>query len=44
LFAAFIAVAAIMPQAPGSGKPRTGCGSHVIALPSAHFPLSGTVD
>jgi hypothetical protein len=39
---AFISVAAIMPQGSRSGKPRAGCGSHVIALAKAHFPLSGT--
>jgi hypothetical protein len=35
--AAFISVAAIMPQAVRSGKARAGCGSHVIALPHRFF-------
>jgi hypothetical protein len=40
----FICVAAIMPQAMGSGKAGAGCGSQAIALRSVHFPLSGTVN
>jgi hypothetical protein len=40
----FISVAAIMPQGSRSGKARGRCGGHVIGLPSAHFPLSGTVN
>jgi hypothetical protein len=40
LLAAFISVAGIMPQAPASGKAPYS--RHVIALSSAHFPLSGT--
>jgi hypothetical protein len=36
----FICVAAIMPQASGSGKPRQSCG----ILHHAHFPQSGMIN
>jgi hypothetical protein len=44
LAAASIFVAAIMPQAMGSGKLRAGRGSHAGLLDRAGFPQGGMID
>src|ERR1035437_4169424 len=43
-FAAFVSVAAIMPQAVRSGKLRAGRGSHAGLLDRAGFPQGGMID